>query len=282
LRGYSAYEVGIDRVIIDALNKPSIYIFCILAIFLCFIYLWNKSSLFLLSSCFGWFACCSLVIYLWQAKGWIYHLLPFYYSTIIGIALAFIATPKPFVKELFLCSIIFTGASFLIMFDFNSRLFTLQDKTLRVSQILIPKNKLTNIIESLTTPNDRVLFLNTAVAPGFPSLTYTERRLGSRFLFMFPIAFIFKHSINYVPEKSYINDETMFYEMLNKDVNTLKPKLIFITIRDNLQGVPSYFKITEYLNRKGFYINISSSYSNIGQVKCEDGEIFEVWLYNEN
>ena len=282
IRGYKAYEVGVNRIIIDLLYNPSIYMFCFLAFFLCFIYLYKKNSLFLLSSCFGWFACCTLVLFLWQAKGWPYQLLPFYYSTIIGIALAFIATPKPFVKELFLCSIIFTGASFLIMFDFNSRVFTLQDRTLRVSQILIPKNKLTNMIESLTTPNDRVLFLSTSVDPGFPALTYTERMPGSRFLIMFPIAFFFKHSINYVPEKSMRDDEVMFYEMLKKDVTTLKPKLVFITIRDNLQVTPSYFKITEYLKKRGFYINILSAYHNIGQLNCEDGEIFEVWLYNEN
>jgi hypothetical protein len=105
--------------------------------------------------------------------------------------------------------------------------------------------------------------------------------LGGRFLTTFPIAWIFKHSSDYIPEKQWIDDEVIFYTMLEQDVMELKPKLIFIAIGDGLQGTAPYFKITEYLRKRGFYQNISSLYNNIGDVTLLFGDAFEIWLLKE-
>jgi hypothetical protein len=106
------------------------------------------------------------------------------------------------------------------------------------------------MIESLTEPSDKVVFLNPYIRPGFPALTYTGRMPGIRFLTTFPRAWIFKHSSDYIPGKQWIDDEAIFYEMLEKDVTELKLKLIFIATNDDLQGTASYFKITEYLKKR--------------------------------
>ena len=242
LRGYSAYDVGWKAVLITLLNVPFLFLYLILVFFLCLVIFHNKKSLFLLSSCCGWFACCSLALYFWQAKGWPYQTLPFYHSIFIGIALLVLALQRPITEKLSLYLPLLSVISFFVVAVCYPNPFFLMRAPFQVPPFSFPNTKIVQVIESLTEPDDSVLFLNTSITPGFPALTYTGRRHGGRFLCTFPLAFFFKNSSDYIPEKQWRDDEARFYELIEKDVHTLKPKLIFINTHDHLQGTAPYFR----------------------------------------
>jgi hypothetical protein len=280
-RGNAAFGIGVGQVIQGLLKQPVFFVCCMSAVFLCFIFLKKMNSLVLLASCFGWFACCSLLLYIVQARGWAYHLLPFYYSVFVGTTLAFLAVRKCFENKYFLFLPLATFALLIGLFFYYPGPSRLVQKIGHIAPFVFPRNILVERIESLTEPHETVVFLNPEIRPGFPALTYTGRMPGIRFLTTFPIAWIFKNSSNYIPEKQWLHDEALFYEMLVQDVETLRPRLIFIAANDNLQGPASYFKIPEYLRIKGFFQNISLRYDKIEDITLLFGDAFELWLLKE-
>ena len=62
---------------------------------------------------------------------------------------------------------------------------------------------------------------------------------------------------------------------MEEDIDAFRPKLIFVNT-DMLQATDAYFRLPEYLSRKGFMKKISSSYLFIGLV---GNPKFEVWRY---
>ena len=284
MRGYirgTAYAIGTEATI-RTLGQipdfyPCFYPYCVAAFLLSFLFLYDKRSLFFLSSSFGWFACCSLILFIWQKKGWYYQLVPFYYSCWMGGALLCLASRKFFAKHKDAYMLLLALAAVILMLTIRPP-FDLLREAFAKAPFSFGKTELAETIESLTKPNDGVLFLDTSTWPGFPDLTYTGRKLGGRFITTWPLAFFFKDSDDYIPKKEFREDESRFYKMLEEDIDTFRPKLIFIRT-DMLQATDSYFRLPEYLSRRGFMKKISSSYHFVGMAGPPN---FEVWRYNES
>ena len=275
LRGYSAYEIGWQRTLAALLDIRFFVLYFIVTLMLCIVFLKEKeSSIFFLSSCFGIFAYTTLILYVWQAKGWSYHLLPFYHSIIIGVVLFWIGIMESMPAKLYQ-SISTIMAILVVSISHPSLVFLLGAPVPPINKVpfAFPHNTFTEAIELMTTPDDTVLFLSTSIIHAFPALTYAEREHGGRFLCTYPLGFFFHNSSNYEPEEQWKDDEAKFYAWLEEDIRKRQPKLLFINTADHLQATAPYFKISEYLKRKGFYDEISLFYRQIGYV-----DTFEVYL----
>ena len=277
IKGYSAYSMEWQHTIGELFYNPSFYVCSIGGLLLCILFLWGKRSVFFLSYLFVLFGFASLIFYVYLAKGWSYYRLPFYYGILTGAVLSLIGFMKITTRKRYVYMLATIPILILLLFLSITLKQILAPSNLfapfKNTPFLFQQNRFTETIESLTFPDDNVLFLNTSVKPAFPNLTYTGRKHGGRFLFTYPLSFFFKNSTDYILEDQWKDDEAEFYSWLKEDIHRLRPKLIFINTGDNLQGNAPYFKISEYLRRKGFYETISSSYKLIGHI-----DTYEVYL----
>jgi len=293
MRGYirgTAYAIGAESSMQLLQQKHFIYAYCGVAAVLSLLILYNRRSLFLLATCFGWFACVTVGFFIGQKKGWPYHLLPFYCSCYMGGALLCLACRKSFDKIKGAYMPVLAAAAVIMVLSACPMPFMVLRAALVNAPFHFEKNELVKTIESLTGPDDGVLFLDTATRPGFPALTYAGRKLGGRFLTTFPLAFFFKDSDDYVPKKELREDEAKFYGMLEKDIDVFRPKLIFVRT-GQLLATDDYFRLHEYLSRRGFLKKIFSSYTYMGLFEgtkfVEDARFaespkFELWRYTGN
>ena len=204
----------------------------------------------------------------------------------MGVTFLFLACKKFFdkIKDAYMPLLAFL--SVFLMLTFCPKPFSVLRAAFVDAPFHFEKNELAKTIESLTEPNDGVLFLDTSTGPGFPALTYTGRKLGGRFTTTWPLAFFFKDSHDYVPKNELREEEARFYEMIERDIDVFRPKLIFVRT-GTLQATDEYFMLHEYLRRKGFLKKISSSYQYMGMVKNSEfafglveNSQFELWRYN--
>ena len=270
LRGYHTYSTHEKMALLqELLNRRFMHVYLLSAILLCFLVFYKKNSLLLLSACYGWFACCSLVLYIWQAKSWSYQMIPFFCGIFVGGGLFFLGLQKHLTSKSWVAMpmlALITMSTVALSFPIP---FALLSASLQLPPFDFPRNATVEAIEHLTTPEDRVLFLSLIPNNVFPALTYTGRKFAGRFLCAFPLAFFFRYSSDYTPGEQWKEDEARFYEMLKEDVHMLQPRMIFIDTRK----LGLSFEISEYLRRKGFFTLFSSSYRHIGEI-----DQFEVYL----
>jgi hypothetical protein len=122
-------------------------------------------------------------------------------------------------------------------------------------------------------PNERVLFIDTNVMPQHPTLIQVGRRPGSRYygnVFTLPMVYAGvrareNEAFPYHRADQMPPDESRMLHDLLEDVQTLKPRLIFIP-RGSSQALPDRFSILEYLDTVGWSSDALRDYRLIGIV----------------
>ncbi len=114
------------------------------------------------------------------------------------------------------------------------------------------------LIRKSTEPTDGVMYVTTAVQTVYPEALHSKRQPGSRFLWTFPIAYLFEgkdvRDANdlYVPPPGREDEAEQLIAELVDDVEKRSPKLIFVWAGRGCQGCPPGFVISTYLAKEGF------------------------------
>jgi len=245
-------------------------LFIATCIFLClgvlFRYIHKKKYLLFESSILS--SILGMGIYLIQQKGWPYHLFPFIgfllnliaiiYNTSITIIEKYQTTLSKILKWIFF-------SIFFILINVSYYYFI--KKTHRHHSQRMVIDEFVNFIEQHTVKTDRITFLNTSVAPGFPALNYANRLTGAKFNIAFPIPMLYKdvtmkqnsvfpyHPLNKMPK-----EEIEFLEASGTNILNIQPKLIFIHNASPCQACPNGFNINEYLSTVGWLEKYLDSY----------------------
>ncbi len=127
--------------------------------------------------------------------------------------------------------------------------------------IIVPTNDIdpfTRIVNDHTTPGDYILFVSSAMAPGYPVFLQSERRPASRFLhgMIVPI-------LGSIIDEQHGADVDLFKERMQQvfdwykeDIAKNKPKLIFVQIRF----------MSDLLSKNDFYANEMANYRVIQEL----------------
>lgn len=270
-KGYSAFNISISDILVTIYKERFVFILMFFLNFL-FVFPWllSKGKKFTMAVYFAILANISIIIFLIQSKGWLYHLLPFLIFSIIGWYFltkgisTYLSSDYSYVMQIvvMLCFIFFFYSSDNVFG--NNRLKPL----LRFSDY-----DFQTVIEKFSTINDKLMFIDVLVCPTFPALTYSGRSNASSLLSGFPLVFIFKNAKNYEISDLYKNDEAKYFAGLIEDISKNKPKIIFIRNRNKLPVMPEYFNPTEYLKRRKFFPTIKNTYRKIAS-----GSGFDMFL----
>lgn len=267
-RGYSAYDSGLSRVVRGFIAMPLAHVGFLGAVALCAVPLFKRNGRTghsLLSAAFGWFAIGALAVFFLQRKGWPYHSLPFWYAVVAGyaiLALGLLADTRETWR--LRTRPVYGTIAVVLVFLGAPHLSVLLLQTLEGDVFRPPANPYTAIIRSLTTSEDKVLFLSTRVEPASLALAYTERLHAGRFPTAWPIAFFFHDSVDYEVPDEWADDEARFYEGLLEDLRNNEPRLVFVRETTGY-GTPEYFTTAEYLRRRGFNEQLRGHYRPIGR-----------------
>ena len=195
-------------------------------------------SLFL---AFAWSA--ALVFFL-AGQAWQYHLLPIRLGTCLslsacgGILLASVLSRREkYFTLLFVttCLTVALGSAFQL----KQRLQSEEEQHERFDMAFLGHkgtcfdyeiSPAVSTIIANTVKNDTVLFISTAMAPGYPAMIQTERRPGSRFIHAMPLVVL-----DYVVSSGSALERPRFQKMeeqvlswYGEDIAGYKPRLIFI------------------------------------------------------
>ncbi len=129
------------------------------------------------------------------------------------------------------------------------------------------------LIERATAPGDAVVYVTTAVQTVYPEALHSKRAPGSRFLWTFPIAYLFEGRTEKLsPEATYeppVGREAEAEQLLRElteDVQKRKPKLVFLWRGGGCQGCPPGFSIHGFLHRRRFHLEALQGYFETQQV----------------
>jgi hypothetical protein len=128
-----------------------------------------------------------------------------------------------------------------------------------------------DIVGRFSNRGDPVLIFSTSVKPASTTLLRTDRRPGSRYLWMFPIA-LFEgrgRSINRnpYPRPAIMSPgELRFVDDVEADIAVMKPTLIVVQ-RGGCQGCVPGFQLLTYLERSGIEQMAMRAYTRVGQFR---------------
>jgi hypothetical protein len=115
-----------------------------------------------------------------------------------------------------------------------------------------------DLVRRVTRANDAVAYVTTAVQTVYPEAFHAKRRPGTRFLWTFPLAYLFegrglasRDEVYIVPPGREEEEATLLRE-LGDDIQTRHPKLVFVWRGPSCQACPPGFIIAQYLDRKSF------------------------------
>jgi len=124
---------------------------------------------------------------------------------------------------------------------------------LKVEQRLSQDDEAADIVLKNTAEGDPILFITSSVAYPFPMMLVLNRHRGSRYLWSFPIHMFYAgvqgdRGFPYHVGEDTPSDEKRFLRELAEDIETFRPRLIFV----GDHGGPSGFELVEYLEKIGF------------------------------
>lgn len=114
------------------------------------------------------------------------------------------------------------------------------------------------IVETRSSPGDRVLIVATSVSPASPMLLKTGRWPGSRYLHFFPIAMLYAEGRWQPGRAAYRTydeappEERRFLDDLQEDVERFHPRLIIICNALHWYGLADEFNTYDYMVHSGW------------------------------
>lgn len=193
-------------------------IFCYLVVFVYFLQIKNKDYRFLKSILFiamlGF-----LFVYFFQKINWYYHIIPAY-SIAILLSILLMSIFIIDKKNIILVSIC-GGSLFALAFINVQRFYVAGIAQVENTRTLIAFMK-------KHAEHQPVYMISSSVAVNYSALTYANTIFISRFLHLFWMPTIIKHSIQ-TPTQ---NVENSFVDMIAEDISAKKPKLIFVDVAD--------------------------------------------------
>jgi hypothetical protein len=132
------------------------------------------------------------------------------------------------------------------------------------------KTPVQQVVVEHTEPNDRVLVIATTASPAYPLLLQTGRRPGSRYLYTFPMAYLYAHTPPprgnrpiYRQREDAPTEEQQFLKELEDDVLRRKPELILVQDSEGCIGLPDGFNPYNYLVYTGWTEKPLKSYHEL-------------------
>lgn len=232
-------------------------------------------------SCLALFvaAMAALASYLYQAKGWPYHLIPFCFFS--GLASVYcileITACKPQINlnATLKCAILILVLTCSTALEYH--FYTIRES--HVSAIL-------HDIENESLVNDRVIVFFTSLG-AYPSMIQAQTQPGSRFLWFFPFAMLYANAHDpALTEAEILNmgpvDRTLearFLRELADDIVQHKPGLILINPASGDQGLPYRLHFKNYLAHHKILDLIQSRYQRVPNQVSPKGTTseFEIW-----
>jgi hypothetical protein len=224
-------------------------------------------------------------IFLWQQKGWIYHLIPAYFGAVL-ILTAGVLTPTSLLpasrrddpawemarspqRNLFL-------AACLLFIVLPAR---------EVYRYQASSSPIEQLVKANTAEGDAVLVVDSHVQSMFPMLTDLNRWSGSRYEWAFPIPMIYEGvslDASGVPDyqsRAETPENRRFLDELAEDVAQRQPKLIFIR-QDRCYACPPNFNILTYLSEMNFIGRAMPNYRRLDD-RMQGGGTFAVFQLEE-
>jgi hypothetical protein len=267
-RGYSAYAVPLRLVWGRLTHDPHSHLWGAGLLLLCTHPFWKQSRESKLAVAFGWFGALSVVIFVAQAKGWPYQKWPYYGAVMMGTAVLLIDAFRDNESGRARLAAIACACGAILALAVPENLWPVAPLATRLAgrPFSFERSGVAQVIESLSAPGDRVLTLSTRVQDSYPALTYTGRLPASRFVTCaFPVAFYFAGSRDYEVAAGWRQEEAWFYSALVDDVRTSAPRIALV--QDAVgQALPAYFRMAEYLRRRGFFDTALARFTPVGRV----------------
>ena len=204
----------------------------------------------------------NLVIFLWQHKGWIYHLYPAFgfalvaLGTQIGVGISAIKNKATFSATAIVAFLIaLIPAAVGVYGD-------------RFTQFREPG--LVRLVEQHTQIGDAVIGIATTLDLNYPLMVQMERRPGSRYLHFFSIPMLYMDmeegaaTFPYRTSQTETLEEKRFLRELGEDIQRFEPRLILIVNR--MYGMttcplcPAGFNLVEYFTKNGFIADAMGNY----------------------
>lgn len=108
-------------------------------------------------------------------------------------------------------------------------------------------------------PSDKITFVSTSTGPAYPTLIYTGRFPGTRYVHCWPIAMLYAGVLPqadsgalYRTDSNRTPEEMRFLTELGQDVAVQKPALIAIEDTTSCQACPKGFRVNKYLEVIGW------------------------------
>ena len=225
--------------------------------------------------------------FLLQRKGWAYHAIPIAAAVcaLLGLFLAqMVSNSLPngqraspgltFTLPIRLAQIMLLAiVSGLAL---TAAALAVRGTTDRALRDLVEHRPLARAIVERSRPGDPVLFITSSVPEPYPLLTQLERRPASRFLVCFPIPMLYDgvtapagrpFPYRGVGGPVASPEEAAFLAQLRADIETVRPKAIFIDTQPSCEGCPKEFVIHDYLERMSFIATALSRYRYAGVVE---------------
>jgi len=269
LKGYDVYNAPLA----DLIRQPTTILVATLG--LAGLMPWHKpadSALSLLRA-LSIVTLAALSTYLWQHKGWLYHFIPVYASTLVLLSTATLSADS-----------LAWNASQRHIFRAVCAAFIL----ICMREVPLTRFEVWEVeqfVEAHSGPEDAVLVIDTSVEATFPMLLRTGRASGSRYYWSPQIAMIYK-DVPLEPDGTPryraladSPDNQRYLAELTQDVLERKPKLIFIR-RDRCNACPPSFSILDYLTEMGFIDRAMSDYRRLKDL-YQGGPVSAVFQFEE-
>lgn len=214
---------------------------------------------------FATFAWASSLVMISQHKGWPYHLIPMAAGIYLTTILVAAEVMQHQVDETPLGGAWLARAQRALLL-LRAPLFILligawYGSVMRHSPSLFRRygSETLDLVRQVTEDGDGVTYLTTAVQTVYPEAFHSKRAVGTRFLWTFPIAYLFEGRKKKLPQQEAYQvpagrekEAEQLLSELSDDIHSRKPKLVFVWRGGNCQGCPPGFILATYLMRHGF------------------------------
>jgi hypothetical protein len=213
----------------------------------------------------------ALLMFFYQHKGWMYHLVPAigFLTTLVALALVMLAEDSAVLrlkgKRITALGgrLLYGSMTVLLVVLFVSSAL---EARYRASENAAFTRHFVEFLQEHSKGGDRVAFISTSVTPAYPALLYADRLPGTRYLCAFPIAMLYRRTriensevFPYRKLGDVSGEERQFLMNLGSDIEKYRPSLVVVQIGP-CQACPYRFGIDEYLRVSGWQDQFFSAY----------------------